>query len=171
MKDAADAMELPALPRFAMEDNVIPNAWTHMRTVVMTTGLLSTLNDGELRAVLAHEFQHWRAGDAVGLRFIWAASFPVVVLYNLGTVLSGRSPSAAGQRAPRNAMTSFLALLGWFILWPSWVFTRVLIAPLTAASQRRYEYDADGAALAVGFGPELASALKKITAFEGGGTG
>jgi len=31
VKQVADAMELPALPRFAMADTVVPNAWTHMR--------------------------------------------------------------------------------------------------------------------------------------------
>ena len=39
VKRAADAMQLPSLPRFAIAQQVIPNAWTHMRTIVLTTEL------------------------------------------------------------------------------------------------------------------------------------
>jgi Zn-dependent protease with chaperone function len=170
VKDSADATDLPALPRFAMQDSVIPNAWTHMRTVVLTTGLLQIMTDGELRAVLTHELHHWRMGDAVGLHFIWAASLPAALTYNLGTVLSGSRPTASGQKS-HSTTAALLALLGWLILWPSWVITKCLIAPLTASSQRRYEYQADAAALTIGFGSDMQSALRKMGAFESGRTG
>ena len=168
VKDAADAMNLAALPRFAMADNVLPNAWTHMRTIVLTTGLLTTLTDQELQAVLVHELEHWRKGDAVGLRFVWAAAWPVAILYNLGMSLTGQTP----EGRPRGRVTgSLLALVGWIIAFPSWVLTKLIILPLVAASQRRYEYDADKAASDLGLGDDLASALPKLTAFEGGRTG
>lgn len=171
VKDAADAMDLPALPRFAIEDTVVPNAWSHMRTVVVTTGLLSTLNDGELRAVLVHELQHWHSGDSVGLRFVWAASWPAVLLYNFGVYLSGHWPTSSGQKPPRGIAATLMAAFGWFIAWPSLVLIKFVITPLTAASQRRYEYEADAAALKLGLGNELSSALRKMSAFEGGRTG
>jgi Zn-dependent protease with chaperone function len=62
-------------------------------------------------------------------------------------------------------------LVAWFVAWPAWVIVKVIIAPLTAASQRRYEYEADAAAYDVGLGPALASALAKLTVFEGGRSG
>lgn len=66
LQQVAVEMELNGLPRFAMSDTVLPNAWTHMRTIVLTAGLLEMLDDAELAAVLAHELHHWREGDAIG---------------------------------------------------------------------------------------------------------
>jgi Zn-dependent protease with chaperone function len=171
VKEVSYVLNLPALPRFAMEDSVVPNAWTHMRTIVMTTGLLETLTDEELRAVLAHELEHWRKGDAVGLRFVWAASLPAVLLFNLGTLISGRWPSKEGEAPPRTPAGGLLALIGWFIAWPAWVLTKWVVVPLTAKHQRQYEYEADAAVREAGFGVDLASALTKLSAFEGGRTG
>jgi len=170
VKSAADAMNLPALPRFAITDQVIPNAWTHMRTIVLTTGLLQTLEPNELEAVLVHELNHWRNGDAVGLRCMWAAAWPVVLLYDLGVLISGQKPqSQAGVTV--KVSSGLRWLVGWFIAWPAWVIVKIILAPLTAASQRRYEYEADAAVSAVGLGPQLISALTKLGAFESGRTG
>ena len=168
VKDVADAMNLPALPRFAMDDVVIPNAWTQMRTIVLTKGLLQSLDDGELRAILAHELQHWQSGDSVALHFVWAAAFPAVILYNIGTWLSGSWP-VGGQVA--KAARTVLALVGWIVAWPSWVLIKLLLVPVIAVSQRRYEYEADAAASRIGLASELTSALRKLTAFESGRTG
>jgi Zn-dependent protease with chaperone function len=170
VKDAAEAMELPALPRFAMADQLIPNAWTHMRTVVVTTGLLQTLDDGELRAVLVHELQHWKQGDSVGLRCVWAASLPVVLIYNLGCLISGWSPQKRLQTSG-SSQGIVRWLVAWLVTWPSWVMTKLILTPMLSASQRRYEYKADAAAHNLGFGSELSSALRKIGAFETGRTG
>lgn len=170
VKDAADAMDLPALPRFAIADQVIPNAWSHMRTIVITTGMLQTLNDGELRAILVHELTHWRKGDTVGLRVVWAAAWPVVLIYNLGTIISGWSPKKRLQTSG-NTQGLFRWLVAWLIAWPAWVMTKVILVPLLAASQRRYEFESDAAGYQLGLGTELSSALRKIGAFETGRTG
>jgi Zn-dependent protease with chaperone function len=172
IQDVGQRMDLGALPRFAMDDAVIPNAWSHMRTIVLTKGLLQALSDDELQAVLAHELAHWRSGDAVGMRIVWVAALPVAVIYNIGLWLAGSSqthtqPDTLGIRAPRG----FLALVGWIIAWPAWVITTLVIAPTLAASQRRYEFEADGAAARIGLAEPLASALRKLGAFEGGRTG
>jgi Zn-dependent protease with chaperone function len=170
VKSAADALDLPALPRFAMADQLIPNAWSHMRTIVLTTGLLQTLEPREVEAVLVHELTHWRNGDAVGLQCVWAASLPVALLYNLGAAIAGNRANQQG--AVRVTVSSaFRWLVAWLIAWPAWVMVRVILAPLTAASQRRYEYEADAAAYDIGLGPQLRSALTKLGAFESGRTG
>lgn len=168
VKDVADAMDLPALPRFAMHDVVIPNAWSQMRTIVITKGLLQSLDDGELRAILAHELQHWQSGDSVALHFVWAATFPAVLLYNFGTWLAGSWPT--GGQVARAART-VLSILGWLIAWPSWVLIRLVLVPVVSLHQRAYEYEADQAAARIGLASELVSALRKLTAFEGGRTG
>jgi Zn-dependent protease with chaperone function len=170
VKDVADAMALPALPRFAMANETIPNAWTHMRTIVLTTGILQTLDDAELRAVLAHELHHWEMGDSVGLHAISAAAWPIALFYTLGMLLAGRGPDQAGGTVRPPMFRTVLSIVGWFIAWPAWIITKFVIVPVTASSQRRYEYEADAAAALIGLGPSLASALSKLTAFEGGRT-
>jgi len=172
VQEVGQRMNLGALPRFAMDDAVIPNAWSHMRTIVLTKGLLQALSDDELQAVLAHELAHWRSGDAVGMRIVWVAALPVAVIYNIGLWLAGSTqtqtqPHTVGTRAPRG----FLAFVGWIIAWPAWVITTLVIAPTLAASQRRYEFEADGTAARIGLAEPLASALRKLGAFEGGRTG
>lgn len=174
VKSVADAMDLDALPRFGMSDVLVPNAWTHMRTIILTKGLLLTLDDTELAAVLAHELQHWQSGDAVGGHIVWAAAWPVALLYNLGSALAGTNHGGDEQphaSSSRSAPRTVLALIGWFIAWPAWVITRLILVPLMASTQRGYEYDADAAAARIGMAPALSSALKKMSAFEGGRSG
>jgi Zn-dependent protease with chaperone function len=174
VKDVAHECHINALPRFAMADNLIPNAWTHMRTVVLTTGLFQTLDDGELRGVLAHELYHWRMGDAVGLHCVWAVSWPLALAYDIGMVFAGRTHGKQSGDSPAPNSTpsrTLLAVIGWIIAWPAWVIIRLIIAPIVGASQRRYEYEADRQALLAGYGPQLSSALRKMSAFEGGRTG
>jgi Zn-dependent protease with chaperone function len=169
VKDVAERMDLPALPRFAMEDTVVANAYTHMRTVVFTKGLFQTLKVNEVRAIIAHELEHWRMGDAVGLRFVWAAAWPVALTYNLGMLLSGnRSGEVEKLRWPP---TGIRILLGWLVAWPMWVIIKLVITPIVASRQRRYEYAADAAAAKIGYAADLSSALSKLGAFEGGRTG
>jgi Zn-dependent protease with chaperone function len=177
VQKVGEAMALDGLPRFAMSDTVLPNAWTHMRTIVLTAGLLQMLEDPELAAVLAHELHHWREGDAVGLRLLWAAALPTALLLNLGTwiAVSGApqrstSPDRGGE-APRPPARGVLCLIGWAISWAPWIITKFVLAPMAAATQRRYEYEADAAAAAIGCSNALSSALSKIGAFESGRTG
>jgi len=168
VKDVAEAMDLPALPRFAIEDSDIPNAYTHMRTVVITKGLIDSLDDGEIRAVLAHELQHWRAGDSVTLHFVWAASLPAVLMYKLGSLMArgrfsvGMNTGQMGQR--------ILAFVGWFVAWPAGVLIRWVVIPIIRRSQRECEYRADRAAASIDLAPQMISALQKMSAFEGART-
>ncbi len=172
VKAVADAMNLAALPRFAMADIVVPNAWTHMRTVVLSTGLLQALSDEEVEAVLAHELHHWHSGDSVGLRLVWVAALPLAVIYDFGIWLSGGnkqagSPETVGIQLPHG----LLAVAGWLIAWPAWIITTLIIAPVLSRSQKKYEYEADAAAAAIGLAAPLASALRTMGAFESGRTG
>jgi Zn-dependent protease with chaperone function len=176
VQQVAHAMALDGLPRFAMSDTLLPNAWTHMRTIVITAGLLQMLEDRELAAVLAHELHHWRQGDAVGLRVLWAAALPTALVLNLGTWIAGsgatqRSTSADGAEVARRSARGVFGLIGWAISWAPWVITKFVLAPMAAATQRRYEYEADAGAASIGYSNGLSSALSKIGAFESGRTG
>jgi Zn-dependent protease with chaperone function len=169
VKDVAEAMNLPALPRFAMNDVVIPNAGAHMRTIVITKGLLQSLNDGEVRAILAHELHHWEAGDSVALKFVWAASLPIALMYDLGTYLSGGWVTVGGEVG--KGIRTIAGLVGWIIAWPAGVLMKLVIVPVVSRRQRDCEYEADAAAAAIGLASELSSALQKMGAFESGRTG
>lgn len=173
VKEVADAFELPALPRFAMADTVVPNAWTHMRTIVLTTGLLQAISDDtQLEAVLAHELHHWRSGDAVGLRVVWVAALPVALVYDIGMWLTGSRPTVPPPETIGISLPGgLIAVIGWIVAWPAWVLTKLVIAPALASSQRKYEYEADAAAAAVGLGEPLAEALRIMGAFEAGRSG
>ncbi|HEV3212921.1 MAG TPA: M48 family metalloprotease [Acidimicrobiales bacterium] len=177
VKSVAEAMELDGLPRFSMSDEAMPNAWTHMRTIVLTTGLLQMLDDDELTGVLAHELHHWRSGDAVGLRLVWTAALPIALLLDVGSWIAGGSGVAAQKRDDSSSQRTarprggFIAFVGWVIAWAPWVITKFILAPVAAATQRRYEYEADAAAAAIGLSTALSSALRKMGAFEAGRAG
>jgi Zn-dependent protease with chaperone function len=173
VKAVADDMDLDALPRFAMSDSMVPGAWTHMRTVVLSTGLLSSLTDDELGAILAHEFHHWRSGDSVASHIIWAASLPLALIYNVGMLLAGRTPDQKpGQKqSGGKGPITFGKLVGWAIAWPAAILIRLVLVAVTSSWQRQAEYEADAVAAAIGRGAALASALRKMGAFEAGRTG
>jgi Zn-dependent protease with chaperone function len=162
------AMELPALPRIVMQDSPVSGAWTHMRHIVLTTALIQDLDDMELRAVLAHELHHWRKGDGVAQRLVWAAGLPVALMLNAGYLLSGWRPDdPTSRRTPRN----FIQLVGWLLLWPAWVISKLVIAPAAAHANRQHEYDADAAAKDIGLAAALSAALRKLATFEPARTG
>jgi Zn-dependent protease with chaperone function len=163
VKEVADRMNLDGLPRFAIEDSQMPNAWTHARTIVLTTGLLRNLDDGEIRAILAHELHHWRTGDVVGLYLQTAVAWPLALALNIGHRL--------GEPKGRGSRNALLAFVGWFIGFPAQVITRFLIAPAVASTRRRYEYEADAAAAQLGYSAQLITAIQKIGAFESGRSG
>jgi Zn-dependent protease with chaperone function len=172
----SQAMDLPALPRFAIVDEHLGGAWAHMRTIVLTKGLLDFLDDGELEAVLAHELEHWRHGDAVGQRMVWAAALPIALMLNAGYLLSGRGPQEIHVTLSRTGAGSLvrgaLRTIGQILFWPAQVITRMVITPAVRSTMREYEYEADRAAAAIGLAPQLMSALPKITSgLEGGRTG
>ncbi len=169
VKDVADAMQLAALPRFAMAESLAPNAWTHMRTVVLTAGLLQSLSDPELRAILAHELEHWRAGDAVAKRFVWAAAWPVIVNYNIGMALAGGTKEGSEGKSRSGPVRGLMWLVGWTIAWPMAVIIRFVITPVVAGTQRKFEYSADAAVARIGYAADLSSALPKLTAYDTAG--
>jgi Zn-dependent protease with chaperone function len=162
------AMKLSTFPRFVISDTANPGAWTHMRHIVITTGMIEMLEPDQLRAVIAHEMNHWRTGDAVALHFVWSCGWPIALMYNLGTMLSGTRP---GEPQSGKVPRTILGLIGWAILWPAWIITKLVIAPAVAARSRREEYEADQAAAAMGLSEPLIGALQSIAMFEGGRSG
>ncbi len=163
-----DRMNLSDTPKLAIANTPIPSAWTHTRHIVLSRGLLDTLTDDELMAVLAHELHHWNRGHAVGLTLVSACGWPIIALYNFAAFLGGYRLEEEGGVKVR---TNFGSIIIWFIFWPAWVLARLIIGPAAAARTRLHEFEADAATKAIGLGPPLAKALTKLSAFEGGRTG
>jgi Zn-dependent protease with chaperone function len=165
-------MNLHSTPYLRVMDSEVPQAWTYTRTIVLSTGLLKDLDTEELAGVLAHELTHWRRGDGFAMRMVWCFGWPVGILYGLGMFLQGsrfgasEPPHSSGKSTVKGA-TTFLTLLGWMLLWPSWLLTRFVLIPMTANDSRTAEYEADAGASAIGLGDALSRALKRISVWEG----
>lgn len=171
---ARDAMGLKSLPLFLVVDTPVPLAWTVARHVVLSTGLMTGLHASELQGVIAHELAHWRRGDGIALRMVWAFSWPLAALYTAGMVLSGArlgTPTSAEDAADRLKVNkNVLSFIAWLILWPSYVLMRYLIGPATAHESRQMEYEADAAVVRAGLGGGLQRALERLSPFEPGRT-
>ncbi|WP_017598505.1 M48 family metalloprotease, partial [Nocardiopsis lucentensis] len=156
VRELATAARQP-MPRLYLSQVRTPNAFATGRSprraaVCCTTGLLRTLDERELRAVLAHELAHIRAHDTV-------ISSVVVTLAGLITALTMVTfllPLGDSEE------TDMPNLLGGLLL--------ALLAPLAAVvvhcgAGRRREFRADEEAARLTGDPEaLSSALRKLEA-------
>lgn len=123
------------------------------KRVVLFDTLLSSLNDDEIEAVLAHELGHDRAGH---IRRHYAV---VGALLLAGVILLGAAGQAgilAALAIPDNAAAWLAA---GYLLWPLLAWP---LRPWLAARLRRYEFEADAYAAAHADARALSSALKKL---------
>jgi Zn-dependent protease with chaperone function len=165
----SEASGLEHTARLAVLDIDVPSAWTHCRHVVVSTGLLDTLDEDELTAVLAQRMHSWQMGDAMGRSVVWACAWPIAMLYNLAASIAGyRLDSRQRDRARR---PSAVGLLAWMTVWPTWVLVRLVLVPVLAGRLERYAYEADEATKHLGFAPGLISALRKGAGLERGRNG
>lgn len=144
-------------PAFRVSPKVVPGAWCEARTIVLHEGNglhpeAAELTPSEMRALLAHELHHWRQGDTLANRLVWAASLPIYIPYLLAQKIQDAS--------------ALLGLVAWFLFWPSWLCLNLVLGPLTAARARRNEYDADQAAVALGDAAGMRSLLERVKQFE-----
>nr|WP_246728475.1 M48 family metallopeptidase [Microvirga terricola] len=147
-------IETPALNAFA--SGVRPDQYT----ITITRGLLDTLDDAELEAVLAHELTHIRNGD---VRMMIIAVFVVGILSFVGELIfrglgSGSSRDSSSGKSKGGGILVLVALACVAI---SWGLSRVIRFTLS----RQREYLADGGAVELTRNPDaMISALLKIEA-------
>ncbi len=168
LHEVATAMRVPPVlvPTLAIADTPLPEAVAHLRTITVTKGWLQLYPATEERiAVLAHELHHVRSMHPLGVQLVQACALPTVLVYNLGVWLA-RLGSHVGS-----ASRGFIGLLGWVFLWPAWVEIRLVIVPLLTRTQRAQEYEADQAAVRLGYGEGLRKALLRLRDWEAVGTG
>ncbi|ERH11660.1 MAG: Zn-dependent protease [halophilic archaeon J07HB67] len=150
------------VPRVRVLENATPTAYTLGRpgapaTVVVTTGLLDTLPEEELTAVLAHELAHVANRDATVVSAISAGTVVCGIVYHAAERL-GRRANQSNELADFVIEGFFAGVVGTVTL-VCWTPMAVLVRRLS----RSREFVSDRAAARVTGDPAaLASALERI---------
>ena len=135
--------------------------------VVVTSYAVEDLTTSRLRGVLAHELSHHLGLHTVAITIGHWLSLPVVLLARVGFFLQNVATAAAtsfGRRSPLiEAVGNVAAVL---IRGLSWIFTAALRASDALANMVGHgsEFEADQRVVRMGFGRELASALRQVMA-------
>jgi len=157
LADVQAAMGLDSLPQILVADHGALGAWAHTRHVVLSHRLLDEPRE-QLAAVLAHELHHWRSGDSVALLLVSMCAWPLAFTANAIVCI-------------RNVAGKFGAFITGSLLWPFTVISRFIISPVLALESRKYEYEADAAAVRAGFGLGMMQTLEALKIFEPARTG
>ncbi|WP_052389785.1 M48 family metalloprotease [Belnapia moabensis] len=166
------------MPRLAVIEQPARNAFASglSRTtgaVTVTRGLLDSLDDRELSAVLAHELTHIRNGDArlavVAAVFAGVVALPGEIIVRAGNIFGNTGPLTTGRSSSRSSSKDsgkggaaiFLVLLSLAIMLLTWA----LALGLRFALSRNREFLADAGAVELTQDPDaLISALRKVAA-------
>lgn len=168
----AQANDLPA-DRYVLR--VLPswelNAFAcggHM--VVVTTFAIHELTEPQLQGVLAHELSHHLGLHTISITMGHWLSAPIVLLARIGFFLENVAQAAAdsfgkGSRIVGTVGTLVAAMMRVF----SYVFTAALRGSDALANLVGHaaEFEADRRAVRMGFGRELAGALRHVLAHGG----
>lgn len=140
--------------------------------VVVTSFAVNELSERQLQGVLAHELSHHLGLHTVAITVGHWLSTPVVLLARIGFFMQNVAQAAADSfgRDSRAIATVGNAVAA-VIRVVSWVFTAALRASdaLSNVVGHSSEFEADRRAIDMGFGPELAGALRHVLAI--GSTG
>ena len=133
--------------------------------VIVTTFAVERLTNAQLRGVLAHELSHHLGLHTVAITFGHWLAAPVVLLARIGFFLENVAHAAAssfGDGSPAIAMLGKLA--AGLINALSWIFTAALRGADALANVVGHssEFEADQRAVRMGFGRDLAGALRFV---------
>ncbi len=135
--------------------------------VVVTTFAVSELTGAQLRGVLAHELSHHLGLHTVAITLGHWLSVPVVLLARVGFYLENVAQAAAGSFGQRSAAIAAAGTVAAAIFSGlAWIFTAAIRGSdaITNMVGHSSEYEADQLAVRMGFGPELAGALRYVLA-------
>ena len=150
---------LPVTPEIRIVDDPAPNAYAaglrpEKSYVGVTTGLLATMPQRELEAVLAHEVAHIRNRDTYLMTIALVFAGVIALIADIGF----RSLAYGGRSRKGGAIVVILAIVG-FILAP---YAALL---LRLSLSRRREFLADAGAAEILNDPEaMALALRRLQA-------
>ena len=135
--------------------------------VVVTSFAVEELSTPELQGVLAHELSHHLGLHTVAITIGHWLSTPVVMLARIGVFLENVAIAVResyGKDSPTiDSITNAAAVV---IRALSWIFTAAIRGGVALGNLVGHdsEFDADRRAVRMGFGRELASALRRVLA-------
>jgi Zn-dependent protease with chaperone function len=135
--------------------------------LVVTSYAIETLPRDEMTGVLAHELAHHLGFHTVALTLRQWLSLPVFLLARVGFFLQNVATAATKSYVSHSSALSAVGRLVAGILKAiSWVFLSALLLSNRIAGrvERNAEYEADRRAVEMGFGRELATALRRVEA-------
>lgn len=135
--------------------------------VLVTSFAVHELSDAQLRGVLAHELSHHLGLHTVAITIGHWMSAPVVLLARVGFFLENVGHAAAGSFGRQSPVVAAAGSVAAMIMHAlSWVFTVALRSSDALANLVGHdsEFEADQRAVRMGFGRELASALRELPA-------
>ena len=135
--------------------------------VVVTTYAVEELSRQQLRGVLSHELSHHLGMHTVALTIGHWLSTPIVLLARIGLFVENVGHAAAGSVGKDSPVVSAIGnVVAAVMNLISWVFTAALRGSDAVSNLVGHasEFEADRRAVRMGFGRELASALRQVIA-------
>jgi Zn-dependent protease with chaperone function len=139
--------------------------------VVVTTFAIEELPENELAGVLAHELSHHLGMHTVALTVRHWWSLPVVILARVGFWLENVATAATNAFASNSPlMTALGRIVSALLTVLSWPFLAALYAADAVGNVVGHgsEFQADQRAVRMGYGRNLAAALRRVIALGGG---
>lgn len=147
-------------PKLALVNSAVPNAFATGRNpknsvIAVTTSLVSTLDQEELEAVIAHELSHVKNRDVMVITLAGFLSTAAFFIFR-NWLFFGGGIGTGGKKNNKAALLLIIPILAAVV----WVISFLLIKALS----RYREFAADkGSAILTGNPSHLASALMKIS--------
>lgn len=139
--------------------------------VIVTSFAIEQLTPRELSGVLAHELSHHLGWHTAALTIGHWLSLPVVVLARFGFFLQNVARAATDSFASHSAaLTAAGRVIAGLLRAASWVFLAALYASdaLSNIVGHGSEFEADRRAVRMGYGRDLADALRVVIQLGGG---
>jgi Zn-dependent protease with chaperone function len=137
--------------------------------LVVTSYAIDTLSRDEMTGVLAHELAHHLGFHTVALTLRQWLSMPIYLLAKVGFFLQNVATAATRSYVSHSSALSAVGrLVSGILNVIAWAFLSALLVSNRIANRvgRRSEFEADRRAVAMGFGRELSTALRRVEATE-----
>lgn len=135
--------------------------------LVVTSYAIQTLPRDEMTGVLAHELAHHLGFHTVSLTMRQWLSLPIFLLAKVGFFLQNVATAATRSYVSHSSALSAVGrLVSGVLNAVAWLFLSALLLSNRIASrvERSSEYEADRRVVEMGFGRELATALRRVDA-------